>query len=129
LKVSASSTHKSQYKAGEIFDKTGLVAVVVYDDFSTVEIDASQLTPGTSAINPLTKNSKQVEFTYNGLKLRVSVTMVTEDAPVVGGDSSSEETSDSEGKTSGCGSVMASATAIVALLGAACVMVCKKKEN
>ena len=125
LKVSASSTHKSQYKAGETFDKTGLVAVIVYDDFSTVEISADQLVAGTSASNPLTKNSKQVEFTYNGLKLRVSVTILADDAPVVG-DSSSADSSASEG---GCGSIVASASALVVLLGVAGVMLCKKKQS
>ena len=142
LKVSANSTHKSEYKPGEVFDKTGLVAVIVYDDFSTVEITADELVAGASATNPLTKNSKQVEFTYNGLKLRVSVTMV-EDKPIVppveDEDSSSEETQDSSVESnvessasaseSGCGSAMAASSAMFALLGVACVMVCKKKEN
>ena len=90
-----------------------------------MEISADQLVAGTSASNPLTKNSKQVEFTYNGLKLRVSVTILADDAPVVG-DSSSADSSASEG---GCGSIVASASALVVLLGVAGVMLCKKKQS
>lgn len=138
LKVSANSTHKSEYKPGEVFDKTGLVAVIVYDDFSTVEITAEELVAGASATNPLTKNSKQVEFTYNGLKLRVSVTML-EDKPVlppVEDDSSSSEEQSSESvessaaaSESGCGSVMAASSAMLTVLGVACVMLLKKKQS
>ena len=126
LKISANSTHRSEYKVGEVFDKTGLVAVVVYDDYSTSEIDASELVAATSATNPLTKNSKQVEFTYNGLKLRVSVTMLTDST---GGNTSSVDSGASEGKDSGCGSVVASASAALVLLVAAGTILLKKKEN
>ena len=141
LKISANSTHKSEYKPGEVFDKTGLVAVIVYDDFSTVEITADELVAGTSATTPLTKNSKQVDFTYNGLKLRVSVTMV-EDKPVVPPvdeeDSSSDATQESSNESvqssaveseSGCGSALAASSAMLALLGVACAIMYKRKEN
>lgn len=125
LKVSSSSTHRSEYQVGEVFDKTGLVAIVVYDDYSTSEIDASELVASASAVNPLTKNSKQVEFTYNGLKLRVSVTMVEDST---NDSSSGVDSNSSEGKSGGCGSIVAGTSVAIVLLAAGALLL-KKKEN
>ena len=123
LKVSGNSQHKSTYVEGEVFDATGLIAIIVYDDYSTEEIDVSKLTAGASAINPLTKNSKQVEFTYNGLKLRVAVSVTA--AEVQQPDNSA---SDSSVENKGCGSALTS-VAFVTILAAAGLVILKKKEN
>ena len=133
LKLSANSTHRTEYTAGETFDKTGLIALVVYDDYSTEEISASEITLVTT--NALTKYSKQVELTYKGLKLRVAINVKeaaveTPDEPT---DSSTSEDSvsdstDGGNKKSGCGSAIASVSAISIVLAAG-VVLSKKKEN
>ena len=131
LKISSNSTHRTEYTAGETFDKTGLVALVVYDDYSTEEISANELTLITT--NALTKYSKQVELTYNGLKLRITINVKEAAGENPGGatDSSTSEDSDSaddDKKKSGCGSVIASVSAISIVLAAG-VVLSKKKEN
>ena len=144
LKVSSNSTHKTEYLAGETFDKTGLVALVVYDDYSTEEISADELTLLTTTA--LTKYSKQVELTYNGLKLRLAITVqeVVVTPPDDSGDDSTDSSVDSstsedltsssddstgEGeKKSGCGSVIAGVSAMTIVLAAG-VVLGKKKED
>ena len=44
MEVSKASTHKSTYAIGTTFDMTGLVITIVYDDGSTMDVDASVLT-------------------------------------------------------------------------------------
>ena len=133
LKISANSTHRTEYTAGETFDKTGLVAIVVYDDYSTEEISANELKLLTT--NALSKYSKQIELTYNGLKLRIAIN-VTEtevEKPDNSTDSSTSEDSvsssaEEEEKKSGCGSVVAGMSLLSVLLTAG-VMLVKKKED
>ena len=133
LKISANSTHRTEYTAGETFDKTGLVAIVVYDDYSTEEISANELKLLTT--NALSKYSKQIELTYNGLKLRIAinVTEVEVEKPEDSTDSSTSEDSvsssaEEEEKKSGCGSVVAGMSLLSVLLTAG-VMLVKKKED
>ena len=143
LKVSSNSTHKTEYVVGEKFDKTGLIATITYDDYSTEEVTADELTLITT--NALTKYTRQVELTYNGLKLRIAVTMkeaVVEKPDDSTGDSStdsSEDPSTSEDSVSssapvtsdkkkGCGSVLAGVSAMAIVLAAG-VLFIKKKED
>ncbi len=121
LKISANSTHKSQYAVGQTFDKKGLIATLVYDDFSTEDIGADKLTLVTTT--PMTKNTRQIELSYTDettgkeISLRVAVT-VTETG----------ETGDNGGKKEGCSSVIAGGAAIVLAIAAGIVLA-KKKEN
>ncbi len=89
VKLAANSAHKSEYVVGESFDKTGILALVVYDDYSTEEIGADDLTLVTTGA--LTKYTRVVQLSYGDLILRVSVTM--KEATVVEPDDSSDDSS------------------------------------
>ena len=53
LRVDETSTHRSEYEVGEIFDMTGLVVRIIYEDGSTEIADASKLTLVTDKpLNP-----------------------------------------------------------------------------
>ncbi|MBQ8685407.1 MAG: leucine-rich repeat protein [Clostridia bacterium] len=70
------STHKAQYLVGEVFDMTGLLVTVVYDDYSTETVDASQLTLKNEA--PLTKLDNYVEVVYtDGEHSETAYVMIT----------------------------------------------------
>lgn len=43
LKLDSSSTHKTEYKAGERFDMSGLKLILEYDDYSTAEADMNKV--------------------------------------------------------------------------------------
>ena len=88
LEVEGSSTHKTQYKIGETFDLTGLVVLIVYDDFSNEIADPSEITLVTS--DPLGKYDRFVEIEVRGVTFRVDVSVKdpTEVKPPVSGDNS-----------------------------------------
>lgn len=53
LRVDETSAHRSEYEVGEIFDMTGLVVRIIYEDGSTEIADASKLTLVTDKpLNP-----------------------------------------------------------------------------
>ena len=122
VRIAEGSTHKDQYKVGEVFDMTGLVVELVYDDYSTEIADFSQLKLVTT--EALTKYDKVVEIKYKSKTLRIRVTVTEESEetpPQQSGDSSAEE-------EKGCGSVVGISGLLAAVaLGAAVLL--KKKEN
>ncbi|MBE7077823.1 MAG: hypothetical protein E7377_03855, partial [Clostridiales bacterium] len=121
VRIAEGSTHKDQYKVGEVFDMTGLVVELVYDDYSTEIADFSQLKLVTT--EALTKYDKVVEVKYKSktLRIRVTVTEDSEETPPQQSDSSTEE-------EKGCGSVVGISGLLAAVaLGAAVLL--KKKEN
>ena len=60
--VDATSKHKAEYVVGEMFDMSGLVITLVYDDYSTMVADASMLT--LTNTQPLTLLDEFVEIVY-----------------------------------------------------------------
>ena len=89
LKVSEDSAHKSSYLIGETFDMTGLSLIIVYDDYSTEFADSSKLELLTTG--ELNEYNKYVELRYEGVKLRVPISVSTELLPP--DDSSSDNSS------------------------------------
>ena len=79
LEVDVSSTHKSQYLVGETFDMTGLVVLIVYDDYSTEFADMSKVT--LELTRGLSKYDRYVTVSYEGTEeeLRVAVTVMEEE--------------------------------------------------
>ena len=92
LQIAEDSTHKSQYLIGEEFDMTGLSFLVVYDDYSVEAADSSKLQLLTQG--KLSEYNKYVELRYEGVKVRVPVSVTSGVVtPPVEEDSSSEESS------------------------------------
>ena len=80
IELDASSTHKTQYKAGETFDKTGMVLIVTYDDYSTEIItDLSEVILGSAYSGPLTIYRTSVSLEYKGISFPVSITVTAAD--------------------------------------------------
>ena len=76
MEVSKASTHKSTYAIGSSFDTTGLVLTVVYDDGSTMDVDATMLTLlDTHALTEL-DSYVRVEFT-DGNSTQTTYIMIT----------------------------------------------------
>lgn len=91
VRLKASGDYRTEYRAGEKFDMTGLKVILVYDDYSTAEADMSQikLEYPTEALQEL-----DVEVVLSGYGRQLSIRVyVTEN----GGSGS--------GCTAGCGSV------------------------
>ena len=64
---------KTEYVAGESFDKTGMVLVIVWSDGSIEEI-----TEGFTVVNqdqPLSESNRTVNFTYEGLSTQLNITV------------------------------------------------------
>lgn len=144
------SPNKLVYTAGELFDATGMVLTVIYDDGSEEDVTSGFVLPQT----PLRAGQQTVTFTYAGIEKEISLTVNrgtesettgndTEEttsspdettAPDESTDSSdtSEETGDAAntGCGKGCGSVMASALTLPLLAAAAfAVLRIRKKEE
>ncbi len=94
LKLSSTSTHKTEYKTGEKFDMTGLALIVVYDDYSEELADMSKISLKAEYSGALDSLYRYVEVEGYGVTLRVNVTVSDE---VSGGDG------DNGGGCSGCG--------------------------
>lgn len=127
IKVSADSTHKTAYKAGDTFDKTGLKITVVYDDYSTEEATESEITVKSATISAY---RNYVEIECRGLRLRIGIEIIRDTASDSTSDSTSDSVSDTTSdKQGGCGSVIGGASlGLTALaIGVACLL--KKKEN
>ncbi|MBE7078415.1 MAG: hypothetical protein E7380_00965 [Clostridiales bacterium] len=131
IEVAPSSTHKTAYTAGERFDKTGLRAIVTYDDYSTEEIDASDLDLLPRYDVELTVYNRYVQLEYGDLTLTVDVQVAAKEEnkdpepvnpdPDKGGSSSEE-------KEGGCGSVV-SVIAPTILMVSMAFLLRKKKED
>ncbi len=78
LEIAADSAHKTEYKAGEKFDLTGLKITVTYDDYSTEAADMSKVKLVSGYDVELTVNNRYVQVEYEGNKLQVRIT-VTDD--------------------------------------------------
>ena len=116
LRVASTSTHKTTYMEGDVFDMSGLVLELVYDDYSTEIANPSQVKLKTTT--GLSRLTRYVVVTYNGKELRILVTVKenasveedVEEEEVV--DSTVEESTSSEAQTTkkGCGSATSVST-------------------
>ncbi len=76
VRVAEDSQHKSQYRAGEKFDMSGLSLLVVYDDYSTEKADPSKYVLVTT--EALRKENTFVDVTYEGVTVGIQVTVTGE---------------------------------------------------
>ena len=118
LRVAESSTHKTAYKAGEIFDPTGLVIVLVYDDGSTEIADAANISvKETTKQVALTKFHKEVTVVYtDGDVTKELLIKIT----VTDGGASNEQADNDGGKV---GLIIGLIAGGVVLLGGAAAIV------
>ena len=127
LKIASYAVFKSEYKAGEVFDGTGLVAVLVYTDGSQIDLDVSELSLEAKYKEPLKASTQYVKYTYGDDSLIVRIKVVAD------GDSSSSqdknENTPSKDKNTGCGSEMGLPMAMIALIGGAVLFKKKEREN
>lgn len=144
------SPNKLVYTAGELFDATGMVLTVIYDDGSEEDVTSGFVLPQT----PLRAGQQTVTFTYAGIEKEISLTVnrgtesettgndteettsspdeTTAPDESTGSSDTSEETGDAAntGCGKGCGSVMASALTLPLLAAAAfAVLRIRKKEE
>lgn len=77
------SPNKLSYVAGEMFDATGMVLTVVYDDLSEEDVSTGFVLPTT----PLTTGQQMVTFTYQGIEKQISLTVQAGNDPVTPPDS------------------------------------------
>ena len=103
LRVNSDSAHKSEYKVGEKFDMTGLKLTVTYDDYSTAEVTAEQMTLRQEYDRELTELDIFVEVAALGQTVQVRVN-------VTAGEETPEHTEhvdeDNDGKCDVCGEDM-----------------------
>ena len=151
IKLADNSAHKSEYLVGETFDTTGLVIMVVYDDYSTETVYGENVTLVTGALN---KYSKYIEVSYEGKKTRIPVTVTAEvkpEPPVDSSEDSEVESEESDSEVSsesvssstssssnatgtasgkkGCGGVISGMACGVVALAVCAVVLLKKKED
>jgi hypothetical protein len=128
LKVASYSTHKQQYVEGEIFDGTGLKAVLIYSDGSQIDLDASELTLEERYTQPLVAGTQYVRYLYGDQALIVRITLVASEDNA-DGEEDGESVSDGEETGCGCGSQIGLPIAVISLLGVAVLLKKKKREN
>ena len=82
IKISDTSTHRTEYTVGETFDMTGLQVLITYEDFSTEIADVSKLTLQTGAFTSIYTNQVLVKLDGHTQTLRipVKVTASTQDS-------------------------------------------------
>ena len=124
VSVASASTHKSEYKAGETFDMTGLVIEIVYDDYTRELLtDLSEVTLLTSGA--LYSYNIFVSLEYKGFMFRVAVT-VSDDEIQVPPDLPPDSDEKGSGCT-GCGSIdfgtMAGGTGLMLIAAAGMIFI------
>ncbi len=116
LLVSADSTHKKEYVAGEEFDMSGLVIIIEYDDYSTEVANASELKLQTTGA--LTEN-KYVVVTYKGMRVHVPISVTAK----------GEEAPKEEGGCGGCEDSVALGGAMLPVMAIAALVFVRRKRN
>ena len=137
------SPNKLVYKAGELFDASGMILTVIYDDFSESEVSEGFVLPTT----PLTAGQQTVKFTYQGIEKEISLTVNRADNETVdtgsgndtdtsepGSDTESGNTDTDKPGDNGDGSpitgvVIAIIVVVAAAVIAVTVIVLKKKAK
>ncbi|MGN0814211.1 MAG: leucine-rich repeat protein [Candidatus Coproplasma sp.] len=124
LKVSPDSTHKSEYVEGEKFDMTGLLIIIVYDDYSTETADYTNFTLDSRYEDQLTSLDRYVIVTGYGKTVQVAV-KVSE----AGADNGDDQTNKNEGSFNPA-VIYGPVIGVVALAGIALavVLILKKRK-
>ncbi len=78
LSLAEDSAHKTEYKRGDKFDLSGLKIIVIYDDYSSVVADMSQITL-ENADKELTPSDRLVTVSGYGKTLRIGITVTEKD--------------------------------------------------
>lgn len=74
VEVDASSSYKREYKTGEKFDKTGLVLLITFDDYSTELVsDVTKINVTAAYEDGLTVLDRYVVVSYSNLTAKVNV--------------------------------------------------------
>ena len=98
LRIAEDSAHKSEYKAGEKFDMTGLKLTVTYDDYSSENADMSLITLSAAFSGELTELNRYVQMEGYGLTVMVPITVTAAD-----GGAGEEQEGGKKGGCAGCG--------------------------
>lgn len=129
LSIAEDSAHRTEYKAGEMFDMSGLKIIVNYDDYSTETADMSQVKLVSGYDVPLAPENIYVQVQYQGKKLQIRIVVTSgdtdiknEEPPKTGCNGCSSETI-----IGGAGSAIA-ALGIVSVIVAVSATV-KRKRN
>ena len=83
LSISAESSHKTVYKEGDLFDLTGLVIIVTFDDYSTETVYASSGDITLTALYdgvPLKLTDRYVQISVRGINAIVAISVTEEGA-------------------------------------------------
>ena len=124
LKIASYATYKNEYREGEVFDGTGLKALLVYQDGSQTELDVSELSLDEKYLQPLKATTQYVRYTYGSQSLIVRIKVNANETPS-GGD----EDGSSKDETTGCGSEIGVSVTALGLLGLVVLFKKKKREN
>ncbi len=139
LLVAEDSQHTRNYAEGDVFDMTGLVITIEYDDYSTETANFADLRLLTTV--PLTEYNKYVVVTYNGVRVHVPVTVKAasseeDETPDNSGDtsdssdsSSSSDSGSSSVENSGCGSSITIGSAMLPVIAMAALAFVRRKRN
>ena len=135
------SPNKLVYTEGELFDATGMVLTVIYDDGSEEDVTEGFDLPMT----PLTEGQQTVTFSYRGVEKEISLTVNAgtnpnptpnpgEDKTETGtgtGDSGTTAPSDTKpaGCAGGCKSTLPAGVALMLILCGAVPLVRKKRKD
>ncbi len=125
LRIAADSTHKTEYKAGETFDMSGLKLEIVYDDYSVTDAPANAYQLVTTG--SLSVDNKYVEVLYDGNRVFVPISVTesaTEDAEISSSEEKGESSVDSKLLWIILGSV-----AVVAVILLIVILLIKKKKS
>ncbi len=116
LLVAENSTHRTEYKAGDVFDMTGLVITVEYDDYSTETANFNELTLVTEELTSL---DSYVVVNYKGVSVYVPVKVAK-----------AEEKEEEEGKKKkGCKNSVTLGSALLPITAMAALVFVRKKRN
>ncbi|MBQ7912890.1 MAG: leucine-rich repeat protein [Clostridia bacterium] len=124
LKIATFATYKKEYREGETFDGTGLIALLIYDDGSQTELSVSELTLDEKYTQPLKANTQYVRYFYGEQSLIVRIKVIANEQ-----SDGEEESAPAKDEKTGCGSEMGLSAATLGLLGAAVLLKRKKREN
>ncbi len=130
LLINSDSTHKTQYKAGESFDMSGLKLTVVYDDYSSELADMTKISLSPEYAGALDESNRYVVLLGYEKRLEVAIT-------VTAGDNGNGNDDKKSGCAGGCGSTSFGgaggsglmALGILAITFAGAVVIRRKRQN
>ncbi len=130
ISLAEDSAHKTEYKAGETFDMTGLKIIVNYDDYSSETADMSQVKLVSGYDGPLAPENIYVRVQYQNKLLQIRIVVTAENT-----DTNHEEPPEKTG-CNGCSSetILGGAGSAAVALGIVSVIIAvsaivKRKRN